>query len=211
MKIEKNSRQIPSNKVYTANKQYSDILYGYLQHNSYLDKESNVRFIPKKEISYVKLSKELKMHRQTVSTKFNNLINQRLLRYNEELKRYELIPIDSNLATLLPDETVRVCYNTLQDRCLSILAYLLKTFIQHGEEPCQINIDIIKDYIGVSISNRGTNNQIVRDCLLVLQKLGFIDYHVEKIVDKSTGGIKKIYILDNVCNSISFDEKVYEL
>ena len=34
MEIQKNSRQIPSNEIYTANKQYSDILYGYLQHNS---------------------------------------------------------------------------------------------------------------------------------------------------------------------------------
>ena len=73
MEIQKNSRQIPSNEIYTANKQYSDILYGYLQHNSQLDEVSKIRYIPKKEISYVKLAQELNMHRQTVSSKFNNL------------------------------------------------------------------------------------------------------------------------------------------
>lgn len=210
MEIQKNSRQIPSNEIYTANKQYSDILYGYLQHNSYLDEKINIRFIPKKEISYVKLASALNMHRQTVSTKFNNLINQGLVSYNESLKRYELVIIDADLATLLPDETVRVCYNTLQDRCLSILAYLLKTFIQHGEKPCQINLDIIKAYVGLCVSNRGCSNQIIKDCLLVLQGLGFITYHTEKETDDKTGGTKMIYILDKVNNSIKFDEKVYK-
>lgn len=209
MEIQKNSRQIPSNEIYTANKQYSDILYGYLQHNSYLDKDTNIRYIPKKEISYVKLASILNMHRQTVSNKFNNLIKQGLVVYNELLKRYELVVIDANLATLLPDETVRICYNTLQDRCLSILAYLLKTYIQHGESPCQINLDVIKGYVGLCVSNRGCNNQIIKDCLLILQSLGFISYHTENEIDKQTGGVKKIYILDEVNNSIRFDEKVH--
>lgn len=209
MDIQKNSRQIPSDKVYTANKQYSDILYGYLQHNSYLDEKNNVRYIPKKEISYTKLAEVLNMHRQTVSAKFNNLIKQGLVIYNEDLKRYELVVIDATLATLLPDDTVRICYNTLQDRCLSILAYLLKTYIQHGEQPCQISIDVIKMYVGICVSNRGCSNEIVKDCLKMLQKLGFISYHKDKITDEKTGGIKFIYILDKVNNSITFDEKVY--
>jgi hypothetical protein len=209
MEIQKNSRQIPSDKIYTANKQYSDILYGYLQHNSYLDENTKVRFIPKKEISYVKIAEILNMHRQTVSSKFNGLIKQGLIYFNEAERRYELVAIDSNLATLLPDETIRVCYNTLQDRCLSILAYLLKTFVQHGEESCRINLDMIKSYVGVCVSNRGCNNQIVKDCLMVLEKLGFIQYHVEKEVDPETGGVKTIYLLDKVNNFITFDEKVY--
>ena len=209
MEIQKNSRQIPSNEIYTANKQYSDILYGYLQHISQLDEVAQIRFIPKKEINYVKLGEELNMHRQTVSSKFNNLIKQGLVIYNELEKRWDLVAIDANLATLLPDETVRVCYNTLQDRCLSILAYLLKTYIQHGEQPCQISLDVIKSYVGICVSNRGCNNQIVKDCLLVLEKLGFISYHVEREVDAKTGGTKTIYFLDKVNNSIKFDEKLY--
>lgn len=210
MEIQKNSRQIPSDKIYTANKQYSDILYGYLQHNSYLDDVRQVRYIPKKEISYVKMAEILNMHRQTVSSKFNSLIKQGLIYYNEGERCYELVNIDANLATLLPDETIRVCYNTLQDRCLSILAYLLKTYIQHGEESCQISLDVIKSYVGVCVSNRGCNNQIVRDCLMVLEKIGFIQYHVEKEVDPKTGGVKTIYFLDKVNNFITFDEKLYE-
>lgn len=209
MEVQKNSRQIPSDKIYTADKKYSDVLYGYLQHNSELDEQTHIRYIPKKQISYVKLANELNMHRQTVSSKFKNLIKQGLLFYNESLKRYELIPIDKNLAALLPDDTVRVCYNTLHERCLSILAYLLKTFIQHNEKPCQINIDIIKKYVGLSISDRG-NNQIIKDCFLVLEKLGFISYHIEKIKDDKTGGVKTIYILDNVNNSIKFVEKSHK-
>lgn len=205
MKIQKNSRQIPSNKIYTANKKYSDILYGYLQHNSLLDKECGIRYILKKDISFVKIANELKMHRQTVSNKFKVLMEQNLIRYNEELKRYELVTIDKTLATLLPDETVRICYNTLQDRCLSILAYLLKTYIQHNESSCQINLDVIKEYVGICVSNRGCNNQVIKDSLLILQKLGFIQYHTERKLDGETGGIRTIYILDKVYNFVTFD------
>ena len=43
MQIEKNSRQIPSNERYTANKNYSDILYGYLQNISVLDEALGMR------------------------------------------------------------------------------------------------------------------------------------------------------------------------
>jgi hypothetical protein len=206
MEIQKNSRQIPSDKIYTANKKYSDILYGYLQHISHLDKDRKIRFIMKKEIKYTDIGKELNMHRQTVSTKFNNLIKQGLIIYNENYMRYELVTIEDKLATLLPDDTVRILCNSLQERCLSILAYLLKTYIQHNETSCQFNLDIIKEQVGLCVDNRGCNNQVIKDCLLVLQKLGFITYHVTTEVDSKTGGIKTLYILDKVTNSIKFEE-----
>lgn len=204
MNIQKNSRQIPSNEKYTADKGYSDLLYGYLQHISLLDKKTGMRYILKKNIKYVRIAQELNLSRQTVSKKFNNLIERGLLFFEEENQRYILITLDSNLATLLPDDTVRILYNTLQERCLSVLAYLLKTFIQHNENSCEINIDIIKSFVGLNINNRGSNNQVIKDIFMVLKKLGFISYHTEKTIDEETGGMKTRYILDYVNNAINF-------
>ena len=39
-----NSRQIPKTPHWTANKLYSDLLYGYLQSISYWDKQENKRY-----------------------------------------------------------------------------------------------------------------------------------------------------------------------
>ena len=147
MEIQKNSRQIPSNEKYTANKKYSDILYGYLQHISLLDEELGVRYIPKANIKYIQIAEDLGVTRQTVSKKFNNLIEEGLMVWDAANKRYILSTLEAELATLLPDDTIRILCNTLQERCLSILSYLLKTYVQHGENPCEINMDIIKKFI----------------------------------------------------------------
>lgn len=206
MTIEKNSRQIPSNEKYTANKNYSDILYGYLQHISSLDEELGIRYIYKKDIKYIKIAEDLGLSRQTVSKRFNGLVEEGLLSFDTSGKRYMLRVLEADLATLLPDDTVKILCNTLQERCLSVLAYLLKTYIQHGEEECEVNMDIIKKYVGLSKSNRGTNNEIIRDIFLVLKRLGLIEYRLEKSMDVTTGGYKSKYVLEKVDNRVRFFE-----
>ena len=207
MEIQKNSRQIPSNEKYTANKKYSDILYGYLQHMSLLDEDLDVRYIPKQNVKYIQIAEDLGFTRQTVSKKFNNLIEEGLIVLDAANKRYILSTLEAELATLLPDDTIRILCNTLQEKCLSILSYLLKTYIQHGKTECNVNMDIIKAYVGLSKSNRGTNNEVIRDIFLVLKQLGFIDYHLVKEMDPATGGFKTKYVLDRVDNRVQFSEK----
>lgn len=206
MQIEKNSRQIPSNERYTANKNYSDILYGYLQHMSILDEALGMRYIEKKDIKYTKIAEDLGVTRQTVSKKFNNLVEEGLLSFEGSSKRYYLLVLEAELATLLPDDTVKVLCNTLQERCLSVLAYLLKTYVQHKEQPCEVNLDVIKGYVGLNKANRGSNNEIIRDIFIVLSRLGLIQYKVEKALDQATGGHKTRYILEEVNNQVRFFE-----
>lgn len=206
MVIEKNSRQIPSNEKYTANKNYSDILYGYLQHMSVLDETLGVRYIEKKDIKYTKIAEDLGVTRQTISKKFNNLIEEGLLSFDGSSKRYYLLVLEAELATLLPNDTVRVLCNTLQERCLSVLAYLLKTYVQHGCQPCEVSLEVIKGYVGLSKTNRGSNNEIIRDIFIVLNRLGLIQYKLEKVLDQATGGYKTKYILEEVNNQVRFFE-----
>ena len=205
MQIQKNSRQIPSNEKITSNKNYSDILYGYLQHLSLLDEEIGIRYIPKSMVKYTAIAEEIGVARQTVSKKFNNLIDQGLVVLDATNKRYILSTLEAELATLLPDDTIRVLCNTLQERCLSVLSYLLKTFAQHGERQCEVNMDIIKAHIGLSKTNRGSNNEVIKDIFIILKQLGLIEYHVNKEIDKTTGGYRSRYILDRVDNRVQFE------
>ena len=129
MEIQENSRQIPSDIKYTSSKNYSDILYGYLQHMSIMDPCTNARYVKRADINYVKIAEDLNITRQTVSKKFKALVEEGLLIENKYNKIYFLRVLEPSLAALLPDDTLRVLINTLQERGLSILTYLLKTFI----------------------------------------------------------------------------------
>lgn len=206
MQIESNSRQIPSDVAITSNKDYSDLLYGYLQTISELDPATKERFILKKNINYGSIATELEIARQTVSKRFNSLLEEDLIRYDEKNKRYILLTLRRELATLLPNDTVRILCNTLKERSLSILAYLLKTYVQHGSQPCEFNLDILKTFTGLSAANRAKNNEVVKDVLLILKQLNFISYHAEKRIDTLTGGYKTVYILDWVDNKVRFSE-----
>lgn len=204
MEIQHNSRQIPSNEKYTANKKYSDLVYGYLQQKSVLDESIGLRYLPKKEVKYTQMAEDLGLSRQTASRKFNNLIEQDLVYYDEGNKRYILTKLEADLAALLPCDTVRILCVNLQERSLSILAYLIKTYFQHGQRPCEINIDVIKNHVGLNVDNRGRNNEVIKDIFLLLKKLGLIEYHTEKNFDAVSGGFKTRYILDKVDNKIDF-------
>ena len=198
------SRQIPSDKSLTGNKKYSDLLYGYLQVVSEREEETNIRYIEKKNLKFTKIAADLQISRQTVASRLNNLIDMGLLKYDEVKKRYEFITIQKDLAALLPKPTVRILCNTLRERSLSILAYLLKSYFQHGQKSFNINIDILKAQVGLSSANRGTNNEVITDTLILLKKLGFIDYKVVKEMDKASGGFKTVYILLSVDNYIDW-------
>lgn len=204
MHIQYNSRQIPSNKQYTANKEYSDLIYGYLQQQSVLDEKQGIRYVQKKDMNYTKIGQMLELTRQTVSKKIGSLIEQGLLYYDEENKRYILTELEASLAALLPCDTVRILCVNLKERSLSVLVYLIKSYYQHNCEPFEINLDVMKDFVGLNVDNRGRNNQIMKDILLLLQKLGLVDYRIDRVMDEKTGGYRTKYIIEKVDNSIQF-------
>jgi DNA-binding transcriptional ArsR family regulator len=201
LKIQKNSRQVPSVTEYIGNKKYSDLLYGYLQHISKREEDSANRYIEKKDINYSSIAKEIGMSRQTVSSKFKALIEMGLISYNEETQVYELFALDKALATLLPAQTIRVLCNTLRERSISILCYLLKLYVREGESPCILNLDMIKTFLGLSEKNNGVNNQTILDTLYILSELKLIEVHCEEC------GTRLVYVLDKVNNEVKLDKK----
>ena len=184
MKIQKNSRQVPKDKKITSNKIYSDILYSYLQEISF--KDGNNRYLKKQQINYGNIAIALNLSRQTVSRKFNNLIELNLIlptKDNDEYK-YMIPTIPSHEAFLIPQDTLRKMVNTLAERTITIYVYLINRWIINKEEPFDFTITALKAYSGLSIKTE-SNNVIITDILEILAKLDLIKYSYSTQLDKN--------------------------
>jgi predicted transcriptional regulator len=96
--IKKGSRQVPKTFNICSDKKYNDILYSYLQCMSE-KRDDDSRYILKKNIKYTKLGEALGLSRQTISTRFKNLIQLGLI--EEKNDTYELVRLDNNVAWLI--------------------------------------------------------------------------------------------------------------
>ena len=198
LQVQKNSRQIPSSKVYTADKEYNDLLYGYLQEISYpetINGKTN-RYISKKQKNFSEISSALggKMSRQTVSKRFAYLLDIGLLEYEEKYERYKLNLLDKNVSTLVPFETLRCINNALSVHAISIYVHLLNRYIAEQEKEFMINLTELISFIGLSpFANK--NRMAVGDILKVLSLIGLIEkrtvFDAEK--NKTHIFISKVY------------------
>lgn len=194
MKIEKDSRQVPSSSCYTADKKYNDLLWGYLQAASYREKEQ--RYIDKLEVNFKKMADYFGVTRQTIAKQFRGLEELELITYEEEMERQRFSLLEPELASLLPTDTLRKLNNTLQQNCISIYVYLLKGWFQHNENNFCVTLPQIKRHIGIDYKT-GSNNFIITDIFEVLKKLGLIDYEL-----RWEGKNKCIYWITDLKNTI---------
>lgn len=194
MNIEKNSRQIPSDKSYVSDNFYSDLVYGYLQVNSIMSKKGQYRVIKKSLCTATKLAGKLCISRQTASKRLKYLEVNGFIELDKENKVYKIFPIDGNKATLLPLDTVSFLVDVCNERVLTGLAVLIKYWYQNGAQPCDISIHYLKAIFGLSGTNRTESNKIVRHILEGLRDLGFIKFHCY------SGGDGLKYRLDSVKN-----------
>lgn len=171
------SRQIPKVKTYTASKKYNDLLYGVLQEMSQVTEEGGVkiRYIVEKDVSYSQLGVRLGLTRQTVSTKFKNLISLGLIVEDSERKRFILKQLDQTDGSLIPFKTLKILNNTLSHNAISTFVYLLNRFIAAGEIPYVVTLKQVKEFIGIAAST-SSNDDIVTDIFQVLKLIGLIDY-----------------------------------
>lgn len=196
-------RQMPKEQQITASKSYTDILYGYLQSICKLDyipnQKDRVKYIMKKDITIVELSKAINKTRQTTSKRLKKLIELGLV---EELEdRYILPTLPSNKAFLVPSPTLRILNTTLKENTISIYIYLLNRYIANYEEPYFFYLDRLKEYIGISTKAK-ENNYIITDILLILKQLNLIDYEVKKIRNDN-GQIQTKYKLISATNHLA--------
>ena len=202
LEIQPNSRQIPKSKEICANKKYNDILYAYLQNESVMEKISGKRFFFFFAVNFSKLAHELNMRRQTLSTKFKYLQELGLVAERDK-DTYWLIKLEPNLAALVPNKTVKILCDTLNERTISTYVYLLNCYYANGCNPFQFKLDQIKAFVGLSLKNRDTNDTIT-NILYVLEKLGLIKYSLSTYVQEKDvfQNIKTIYQIDWMTNVV---------
>ena len=198
MKIEPNSRQVPSIEKYTADKKYCDLLYGVLQEMSYSEKigDELIRYVNKKDITFEKLGEKIGLKRATTSTKFKNLIELGLIEEVPAEKRYKLNYLDKSISSLIPYETLRKLNNSLNMNSISLFVYLLKRYIANGEQEYPVTMTQMKTFIGIA-TRTTSNNEIITDILQVLSLLGLVDYELRRVEEDKT-----IYYITGMRNKV---------
>ena len=182
MKIQSNSRQIPSVISYTSDNRYNDLLYGVLQQKSYHEVINGVsiRYVDKKDIVFSKLCHFVGLSRQKTSQKFNNLIEKGLIQedHNPKMKRYILNELDTTVASLVPLETLRKINNALSQHAISLFVYLMNRYIANGEKQFVATMSQMKDFIGVA-TRTTSNNNTVTDILEILKLIGLVEWRYQ--------------------------------
>lgn len=200
MQIEKDSRQVPKVKDIMADVKYCDILYCYFQNLSEWDGvKGHPRTFSKKDKNFSKISAELKISRQTVSKKFNNLLEIGLIR--DTGKNFELVILDADIASLIPVETLKILVSALNENAISVYVYLLNRFIAAGEQEFLFTKSQLKAILGFSTNTR-SNDYVIDGILTVLQKLELIKIESRAMLEECSGEVKNYLYLVNATNKI---------
>lgn len=156
----------------------------------------------KKDIKFTKLAEVFNLTRQTVSTKFKNLISLGLV-VDSGVDTYDLIKLDNDIAWLVQYDLLKLMTDALSENAISTYTYLYNRYFAAGHKPFQFTLEQVKRHIGVCTSTR-SNDDTVTNILFVLQKLGVIQYSLTSV--KNNGdtfdNIKTIYQLDWITNDI---------
>lgn len=164
-------------------------------------RDDDSRYILKKNIKYTHLGEALGLSRQTVSTRFKNLIQLGLI--EEKADTYELVKLDNNVAWLIQQELLQLMIDTLSQNTVSTYVYLFNKFYANDYKPFQFTIEQIKNHIGISTTTR-SNDEIVSNILFILQKLGIIKYSLTTLKQEGDNfnNVKTIHQLDWITNDI---------
>ena len=189
MSIQKNSRQMPSSKIITKEKNYCDLLYAWLQCNSEMaGLESRVRYIERKNVKWAKIERDFTrqssdgtiekvMDRKTIAKYFKHLEEKGLIKLNEEDDNYYLTVLDNYEANLIEYTTLNKLMNVFQKNSISIYIYLFNRYYANDQKPFIATMRQIKEFIGIATSTT-SNNLLIDDTLDILKRLKLLDYDV---------------------------------
>jgi DNA-binding transcriptional ArsR family regulator len=201
LEIKRDSRQVPKVKEITTNKKYYDVLYAYLQCISVFDEKTGERTISKKEVNFSTLAKTFNMSRQTVSKKFNNLIELGLVIKKEDC--FSICLLENDIASLVPYKTLKLITDTLNEHSINTYVYLFNRYYANGCKSFQFTLAQVKENIGICSTTR-SNDDTITNILFVLEKLGLIKYHLttKEQLDTSFKNVKTIYEIEWLTNEI---------
>lgn len=172
MNIQPNSRQIPCHVEYTADKDYDDLLYGYLQSISYQDGDGS-RFVLAKDVVFTKIGEALGITRQTASKRFKGLQKLLLVSKKKEGIKYTLNYLPPEYAYLLPHKTLERLVELKVSKIISLFVYLCNRLYANKREPFVFYLGSVKKFIGLANNTPGNNNGVT-DRLKILENEGFI-------------------------------------
>ena len=189
---------MPSASMIVREKDYCDLLYAWLQCNS--ERESVVstsRRIEKKKVKWAAIERDFTrtlsdgsvekvMSRKTIAKYFTHLMNQGLVTEGDN-DYYYLTVLDASEANLIECITLSKLMNVLQKNSISIYIYLFNRYCANGYQPFVATLKQIKDFIGIATSTT-SNNIIVDDTIVILNRLGLLD------VKMITGEDNKTYL-----------------
>lgn len=185
MKIEQNSRQIPTNSSITSAKQYCDLLYAWLQCNSErITPDSEGRRIPKKSVKWVAIERDFTrtlsdgtvdkvMARKTIAKYFDYLIQKGLVTEGQD-DFYYITVLPSDSAHLIEYKTLYKLMNVLQKHSLSIYVYLFNRYYSNGCQSVIVTMSQIKNYVGAATTTT-SNNGFIDDTIDILKRLKLLD------------------------------------
>ena len=189
MSIQKNSRQMPSSKIITKEKNYCDLLYAWLQCNSeLLDLESRIRYIERKNVKWARIERDFTrqssdgviekvMDRKTIAKYFRHLEEKGLVKLNKEDDNYYLTVLDNYEANLIEYKTLNKLMNVFQKNSISIYIYLFNRYFANDQKPFIVTMRQIKEFIGIATSTT-SNNMLIDDTLDILKRLKLLDYEI---------------------------------
>ena len=93
---------------------------------------------------------------------------------------YFLIELSTDLASLIPYNTLKLLTDTLSENAISAYIYLLNCYYGNDCRPFQFSLDQVKTYIGISTATR-SNNDVITNILYVLEKIGLIKYSLSAL------------------------------
>lgn len=185
MKIEQNSRQIPTNSSITSAKQYCDLLYAWLQCNSErITPDSEGRRIPKKSVKWTAIERDFTrtlsdgtvdkvMARKTIAKYFEYLVQKGLVTEGQD-DFYYITVLPSDSAHLIEYKTLYKLMNVLQKHSLSIYVYLFNRYYSNGCQPVIVTMSQIKNYVGAATTTT-SNNGFIDDTIDILKRLKLLD------------------------------------
>lgn len=165
-----NLRRIPTGDLLKS-KKTSFILYIKLQQMSFRNPNGieNYRYIPVSLINNTSLSKELKLSRPTIISRFRDLEELGLISYKEiDGQRYLILPNEGDFYVLVDIELIKLLLANCKEHFVKI--YLLHKAYSTNYGEYYLTLEQIAEQIGLS----KTHLQKIIDANKLLQKLGIL-------------------------------------
>lgn len=186
------TRQMPCRREVVAEKQYSALLYAWIQCNSErTTPRSADRRIEKKKCKFIAIERDMTdsqgnkvMSRKTISKYFKWLIDQGLLE-DDGGDYYNLRVLDKEEANILQYRTLTILLNTLRSEVIDIYQYLYGRFMANSGQAYIVTVSQMKEYIGIATTTT-SNNAVVMDAVDILDRLGLLKFRYVQTEAKKT-------------------------